>query len=140
MGSKPVVVLRAGNKRGHAEAVEMVEDGPSEDCRIDLFDNTVLGVVPESDHQIPLNAPDAVVAATNAVIESVNTGRSSPPAPPNSLEAGITCYVLAPRCANRAENESGAPPRPCQQSRAGFLSSSGGYWRLTGITISEARS
>ena len=92
MGSKPVVVLRAG-KHDVTSPPRLWKWWKEAQARTaaSISDNTVLGVVPESDHQIPLKAPDAVVAATNAVIESVTTGEALPPCPTEFAEAGITC-------------------------------------------------
>ena len=90
MGSKPVVVLRAGKHEGAPKMWKWWKTAQARTAA-SISDNTVLGVVPESDHQIPLNAPDAVVAATNAVIESVNTGQALPTCPTEFAQAGITC-------------------------------------------------
>jgi pimeloyl-ACP methyl ester carboxylesterase len=91
MGSKPVVVLRAGKHEGGSAKLWKWWKQAQAETAASISDNSVLGVVPESDHEIPLQAPEAVVAATNAVIESVTTGQVLPICPTDFAEAGITC-------------------------------------------------
>ena len=91
MGSKPVVVLRAGRPDGGPAKFWKWWKQAQAETAASISDNSVLGVVRESGHEIPLQAPEAVVVATNAVIESVTTGQMLPTCPTDFPEAGITC-------------------------------------------------
>lgn len=92
MGNRPVIVLQSG---------ELAEDVPAETQKTwnelqrqaaTLSDNSLHAVVDDSDHDIPVRNPAAVVAATTAVSESIRAGNADLPICPADLAAaGVTC-------------------------------------------------
>jgi hypothetical protein len=92
MGNRPVIVLQAG---------QPFEDAPAgweetwNDLQVQaatISDNSLHGVVDDSDHAIPIRNPGAVVAATTAVAESIRAGIATlPPCPEDLAAAGVTC-------------------------------------------------
>ena len=91
MGTRPVIVLTAGQNEGWAEA-EWTEWLDLQRQAATISQNAVHAVVDASDHAIPLRNPAAVVAATTAVAESIRAGNADLPTCPEDLaDAGATC-------------------------------------------------
>jgi pimeloyl-ACP methyl ester carboxylesterase len=92
---KPVVVLQAGQEGSAipgtpSEVGGLWTVGQRKAAR--LSSNSVYGVVTASAHQIPLQAPAAVLAATAAVVASTSNQNAPMPACPSSFApAGIDC-------------------------------------------------
>jgi pimeloyl-ACP methyl ester carboxylesterase len=92
MDHLPVIVLQRGQpeKGAPADWEETWNDLQAQAATIS--ENSLHGVVDESDHAIPIRNPGAVVAATTAVAESIRAGNADLPACPDDLAAaGVTC-------------------------------------------------
>lgn len=96
MGGAPVVVLRAGvwNEFSPLAVGESQWEGFQRQAAT-ISSNSVYAVVTASDHWIPMRAPDAVVAATTAVSQSVRDGNTALGRCPAGLaDAGADCEPL----------------------------------------------
>ncbi len=91
LGTKPVVVLEAGKFDSAApEGFEQEWDQLQSDLAT-ISTNSVRATVDESDHAIPINNPEVVVAATDAASDSIRSGDPMPTCPPGIEAAGATC-------------------------------------------------
>lgn len=93
---KPVVVLQAGVEKSPTGGLPGAGGGAAwtsgQRKAATLSTNSVYGVVTASEHQIPIQAPPAVVAATNAALASSKAGNAAMPTCPDTFAAaGITC-------------------------------------------------
>ncbi|MDQ1308505.1 MAG: hypothetical protein QG671_4339 [Actinomycetota bacterium] len=92
---KPVVVLQAGQEGSAIPGTPSELGGlwtAGQRKAAKLSSNSSYGVVTASAHQIPLQAPAAVLAATAAIIASVSNGNAPMPSCPTSFAAaGIDC-------------------------------------------------
>ncbi len=92
MGDRPVVVLEAGKPWEDAPPGYVEKERELQRQAATISDNSVHAIVDESDHQIPLRNPAAVVAATSAVSESILAGNAEMPACPDIFtDLGVTC-------------------------------------------------
>ena len=91
LGDRPVIVLTAGQNEGMPEAMwSEWQDLQAQAATIS--DNSVHAVAEESDHAIPMRNPQAIVAATTAVSDSIRNSHAPLPACPTTLAAaGTTC-------------------------------------------------
>jgi hypothetical protein len=90
MGDRPVIVLTAGrNEEGadpQGEWLRLQQQAST------ISQNSVHAIVDDSDHAIPMQAPQAIVAATTAVADSIRGGNTPLAACPDALPtAGATC-------------------------------------------------
>ncbi len=92
---KPVVVLQAGQEGSAIPGTPSELGGiwtAGQRKAAKLSSNSSYGVVTASAHQIPLQAPAAVLAATGAIITSVSAQNAPMPSCPTSFRAaGIDC-------------------------------------------------
>ncbi len=93
---KPVVVLQAGVERSASTGLPGSGGGAiwtaGQQAATDLSTNSVYGIVTGSEHQIPIQAPQAVVAGTNAALASIAADNAAmPECPPSFAAAGIAC-------------------------------------------------
>ena len=93
MGDKPVIVLRAGVWNDSSPlAYSQAEWEAFQRQAATISSNAVYGVVDGSDHAIPARNPDAVVAATTAVSQSIRDGNAPlGDCPAGLAQAGVTC-------------------------------------------------
>ena len=91
LGDRPVIVLTAGQNEGMPEAMwSEWQDLQAQAATIS--DNSVHAIVEESDHAIPMRNPQAIVAATTAVSDSIRNSNAPLQACPTALAAaGTTC-------------------------------------------------
>lgn len=92
MGDRPVVVLAAGKPWEDAPPGYNEKERELQRQAATISDNSIHAIVAESDHQIPLRNPAAVVAATSAASESIRAGNAEMPACPDIFTGlGVTC-------------------------------------------------
>jgi pimeloyl-ACP methyl ester carboxylesterase len=92
MGDRPVIVLQAGPPQDDIPA-DLQEWNDLQRQAATISENSLHVVVDDSDHDIPLRNPAAVVAATNAVAQSIRDGNAVlPPCPADLAAAGVTCH------------------------------------------------
>ena len=91
LGKRPVIVLEAG-LREEAEGFDPAEWSQLQRQAATISRNSVHAIVEDSHHDIPVSNPAAVVAATNAVAESIRAANAALAACPEALAAsGSTC-------------------------------------------------
>ncbi len=92
MGDRPVIVLARGQTEKGASVGWEETWSDLQLQAATISDNSLYAIVDDSDHQIPLRNPAAVVAATSAVAESVRAGNADLPTCPDDLAAArVTC-------------------------------------------------
>jgi pimeloyl-ACP methyl ester carboxylesterase len=93
MGDEPVIVLQAGIRNESSPlAYTEAEWEAFQRQAATISSNAVYAVVDISDHAIPARNPDAVVAATTAVSQSIRDGNAPLGECPSALaQAGVTC-------------------------------------------------
>ena len=93
MGDEPVIVLQAGVWNDSSPlAYTEAEWEAFQRQAATISSNAVYGVVDGSDHGIPARNPDAVVAATTAVSQSIRDGNAPlGDCPAGLARAGVTC-------------------------------------------------
>lgn len=89
LGSKPVVALFAGKSDAPRAVRKAIAE--SDEQSKTISDNLAAAVIPESNHAIPILAPEAVVAATRAVARAVTSGSDLPACPKELAAAGGDC-------------------------------------------------
>jgi len=96
MGNEPIIVLHAGVRNENSPlAYSEAEWEAFQRQAATISSNAVYGVVDGSDHAIPARYPDAVVAATTAVSQSIRDGNAPLGECPAGLaEAGVVCAPL----------------------------------------------
>ncbi len=91
-GQRPLASLIAGRESADDAAEISQTDWVKQSEQLAAHaPNHVVGIVKDAEHTIPQSNPDAVVAATNAVLESIKSGQSLPACPSTFATAGITC-------------------------------------------------
>jgi pimeloyl-ACP methyl ester carboxylesterase len=92
MGDRPVIVLEAGQQPSDATADDRAAWSELQRQAATISDNGLHAVVDDSNHDIPMRNPAAVVAATSAVAQSIRAGNADLPACPDAMAAaGVTC-------------------------------------------------
>ena len=92
LGDRPVIVLQRGDRTlPPGEEIDWAEEDRNQLQATTISTNSLHAVVTDSDHGIPYRNPEAVLAATRAVSESVNADNAALPDCPTDLAAsGVT--------------------------------------------------
>ena len=91
------MVLQAGVERSTSTGLPGSGGGAiwtsGQRAATELSANSVYGIVTASEHQIPIQAPQAVVAGTNAALTDLHQAGNAtmPQCPPTFAAAGIAC-------------------------------------------------
>lgn len=95
LGDRPVIVLQRGDRTlppGDETHIDWDAEDRDQRQATTISTNSLHAVVDDSDHGIPFRNPQAVLAATRAVSESVGAANAPLPDCPSDLAAaGVTC-------------------------------------------------
>lgn len=93
LGDRPVIVLQRGDRTLPPDVeIDWEEEDRNQLQATEISTNSLHAVVDDSDHSIPIRNPQAVIAATTAVSESVRAGNAPlGDCPPDLAAAEVTC-------------------------------------------------
>lgn len=91
VGSDPLVVLEAGKVAKGTPAKDARDWTAAQKRLAEGSSNSVYAVVDDAYHEIPNQNPAAVLAATAAVLESLDSGQDMPDCPGALAKAGSSC-------------------------------------------------